>query len=87
MLRCGVNGILGTTTLDASHTFAYPNPSSGIVNVEADNLQYVEVVDNTGRVLMTETSSEVNISGLPNGVYFLRIVTSNGSSVQSVVKE
>ena len=87
MLRCGVNGILGTTTLDANHTLAYPNPSSGIVNVEADNLQYVEVVDNTGRVLMTETSNVVNISGLPNGVYFLRIVTSNGSSVQSVVKE
>ncbi|MGN0033409.1 MAG: T9SS type A sorting domain-containing protein [Candidatus Limimorpha sp.] len=87
MLRCGVNGILGTATLDATKSLAYPNPTSGIVNVEADNLQYIEVLDNTGRVLMTERNNVVNISELGKGVYFLRIVTNEGISVQSVVKD
>ena len=53
----------------------YPNPSSGLLNVEAIELVGMEIFDVTGRRIGTYQDSPVDLSSLQKGVYFIRIST------------
>lgn len=65
----------------------YPNPTTSIVNIEAEGLKAVEVLDMAGRTVMTSNKNTVDLSSLSNGVYMFRIDTENGRSLQKVVKK
>ena len=60
----------------------YPNPSSSVINIEAEDLTLVEVYNTVGqRVISKEVNGEkaqVNTEGLGNGIYFVRVVAGNG---------
>jgi hypothetical protein len=61
----------------------YPNPSSGIITVDANNLESIEILDETGRrVLIIDHPdlgiNEIDISNLFKGLYFCRIITNDG---------
>ena len=77
----------GISTLSNVELNVYPNPTTGIVNIEAEGIENVEVMDMTGRTVMTANGSTVDMSALNNGVYMLRVNTVNGSSLQKVVKK
>ena len=66
----------------------YPNPTTGIVNIEADGLSKVVVFDVTGReVKALGAESTIDISDLEAGVYFFSIETANGTAMKKLVKE
>lgn len=57
----------------------YPNPAHNYINIESDkySIDKIELIDALGRVHMTQFSgsyfSRMNVSSLPEGVYFVRI--------------
>ena len=67
----------------------YPNPTTGRITIDAQNITRIEVIDAMGRVAMTQegNANTMNISSLAEGVYTLRIVTENGVSMKHVVKK
>jgi hypothetical protein len=66
----------------------YPNPTTGIVNIDADGLNKVVVYDVTGRMMMSVANeSTIDISNLEAGVYFFSVETENGSAMKKLVKE
>lgn len=66
----------------------YPNPTTGIVNIEAEGLNKVVVYDVTGRMMMSVANeSTIDISNLEAGVYFFSVETANGSAMKKLVKE
>lgn len=67
----------------------YPNPATEVLHVEAEGINRVEVLDATGRVVLSRTQVEntVNIGSLANGLYLLRTTTVNGVNVQKIVKK
>ena len=66
----------------------YPNPTTGIVNIEAEGLNKVVVYDVTGRMMMSVAGeSTIDISNLEAGVYFFSVETANGSAMKKLVKE
>lgn len=77
-------GINNTEEVSVS---VYPNPTTSIVNIEAEGLKDVEVLDMAGRTVMTTNKSVVDMSNLSNGVYMFRVNTENGRSLQKVVKK
>jgi len=85
----GINQI--TTTL--SGIKVYPNPTSGVFTVELKNasVKTIQVTDLTGRVIMTNASSnekiDVNINTLANGIYYVKIQSDNTVEVIKVVKQ
>lgn len=81
------NGTQGITTLSNAQVALYPNPTTSIVNVDAEGLQQVEVLDVDGRTVMTVNANKVDMSSLSNGVYMFRVLTNNGVSMQKVVKK
>ena len=72
----------------ASEISIYPNPTTGIVNIDAEGLNKVVVYDVTGRIMMSVANeSTIDISNLEAGVYFFSVETENGSAMKKLVKE
>ena len=81
---------VGVDEVDGAEVRCYPNPTSGVLNVEAEGLRRVEVMDMTGRVVMAKESAEaaqrIATDGLPAGMYAVRVVTDRGLFTQKIIK-
>ena len=68
----------------------YPNPTTGQLTVEMEGLKEVEVYNLVGQCLLRKDVSEgnaiIDISGLQNGVYMVKVRANSGSVMQKVVK-
>jgi uncharacterized repeat protein (TIGR01451 family) len=69
-----------------------PNPTKNRITVSAKNkLKSVFLFDAQGRLLQTvlehNKTTTVDISDQSNGIYFLKVITEVGSSVEKIVKE
>ena len=64
----------------------YPNPAESLVNVTAEGLRNVELIDMMGRIISrnesSETTTTIDLSNLTSGIYLLRITTENGVATQ-----
>ncbi|MBA3663655.1 MAG: T9SS type A sorting domain-containing protein [Bacteroidetes bacterium] len=71
----------------------YPNPTQGELTIQLSNgaLKDVEVLDLTGRIILSNSSSKdkitLNISNLANGIYFVKIQSNNAVEIIKVVKQ
>ena len=77
-------------TEDAKATIqVWPNPTNGILRIEAEYFQNVEVRNLLGQVvLQAEKTEAIDLSELENGVYFLIISNKQGWKVGTkVIKE
>jgi hypothetical protein len=66
----------------------YPNPSNGIINIQAANtIKTVSIYNMIGNLVMVKNiankQSTLNIENLTNGVYFMEFNLSNGSILNS----
>ena len=88
-----------STTIDGIESWLlnsislYPNPANDYINVQCStfNVQSVEVIDVYGKVIntvnVTENPTRINISGLANGIYFVRVTTEQGVATKTFVKK
>ncbi|MBR1835577.1 MAG: choice-of-anchor J domain-containing protein [Bacteroidales bacterium] len=66
----------------------FPNPTSSILNIAAEGVKEVSVLDVNGRTVMTEKNvNSIDMTELANGVYFVRVITNDGISTQKIVKK
>lgn len=79
---------VGISSASEANVNLYPNPTTNVLNIEAEGVQEVHVIDINGRTAMVEKNvSSINMSNLANGVYYVRVITNNGVSSQKVVKK
>ncbi len=68
----------------------YPNPTTGQLTVEMEGLKEVEVYNLVGQCLLRKDIPEgnaiIDMSGLQNGVYMVKVSANYGSVMQKVVK-
>ncbi|MCQ2315695.1 MAG: choice-of-anchor J domain-containing protein [Bacteroidales bacterium] len=66
----------------------YPNPTTGILNINATAMQQITVVNALGQVVMNQTVSgdqtSIDMSSFEAGVYMVSVTTENGTSVKRV---
>ena len=65
----------------------YPNPVSDRLTVQAANLQSVEVYNLMGQLVMTTTSSVIDMAELNQGIYFVRVMTDGKAITKRIVKQ
>lgn len=60
----------------------YPNPTTDIINIESnlENLKF-QLFDINGRQIMETSNKVLNISGLSDAIYFLKIISQNDQTV------
>ena len=63
----------------------YPNPTSGVLNIQGEGMVSVEVYNAVGQRMMTQevngNSVQVSTENMSNGIYFLRIYANDGTAV------
>jgi hypothetical protein len=69
----------------------YPNPMREYVNIEGDVLQSVRIFSLSGREMYQkslggESTTSVNVSNLPNGVYIITVKTKDGVTNKKLLK-
>lgn len=69
----------------------YPNPTTSWITVEADQMSHVEVYDNEGRRLQNydangRQSLRIDLSYYASGIYYIRIHSPYGVTIQKVIK-
>ncbi len=74
----------------------YPNPANDVVNVQCTmnnvQLEGIEVIDVYGKVVRTIVGTNnyspirINVSGLANGMYFVRVTTEEGVVTKNFIK-
>ena len=76
-------------TSDTNGTILYPNPTSGIVYVESNELQEIAVFNLMGQEMMRQSAIEgptaIDMTSLPEGTYFLKLMGSR-NEIKKVVK-
>lgn len=87
---------VGIEETDSSSLSVYPNPTSGELMVTSYGLQVtgVEVLDINGKKQQITSKKQniedemiIDISYLPAGIYFVKIVTEQGDVVRKIVKQ
>lgn len=82
-------GVASVVELSA-HISVYPNPTQGMVFVDAENIQTVSVYDMNGKqielsVLVAMNGTALDFSNAASGVYILEITTIGGEVVRTQV--
>ncbi len=89
-----------TSTIDTENKkgtveiLVYPNPNNGEFIVElsgVSNIITIELVDLSGRILfrkdnINKKSTDVNISYMPSGTYFIKVITKDSSYMKHIIK-
>ncbi len=82
------SGTFGIETVEVMNVNVYPNPTTGWLIVDAENILSVEVFDLSGcKVAAYERTNKIDLDGLPAGNYLLKIHLSTGTSLQRVIKD
>lgn len=66
----------------------YPNPAQDFIRVETQliaSVQRVEIYNVTGQMMLSTTDTEINVSELPEGVYFVAVLAENQKFVERIV--
>lgn len=88
-----LNGTAGGVGIEENTNRAiviYPNPASTLLNVEAEGYDNLQILNIVGQVVYASEitgRTEVNVSGLSNGVYFVRLTNDNGTATQKFIKK
>ena len=65
----------------------YPNPVKDRLTIKVENFQSVEVFNVVGQQVLTSTEAVVDMSGLQQGIYFIRVAADGKSVVKRIVKQ
>ena len=65
----------------------FPNPATDRLTVEAEGLLWVELLDESGRMVSSAEGENLDITTLPAGFYVVRIITAGGTYVDKVMKK
>jgi PKD repeat protein len=86
--------VVGTSAVDEtsiSEISVYPNPTSSVINIAAEGMQNITIMDMAGRVVMSKDVNSnfetINAEGFAKANYMVRIATADGVVVKSIVVE
>ena len=89
-----VTGCLGVEEDAIDLVSVYPNPSSGIITIDAGtvSLQAIHVYDRMGKLVLVQTANfnakqELNLTNVAGGLYTIQVITDQGAQHVPVVIE
>ena len=82
------NAAMPAVTNGEEEPAVHPNPTDGTLNIDIPDIERVEVLDSSGRLLLSTASPMLNLRKLDAGTYLLRITTRQGNVVsRKVIKQ
>lgn len=78
----------GVEENDAASISVYPNPAHDYIRIDTQSIapvQRVDIYNSTGQMVLSTTETEISVSTLPQGVYFISVFTENQKFVERIV--
>ena len=63
----------GIVENECDNVMIYPNPAHDFVTISAQNVSSVQIFNSVGQLVLTTEETVINVSELPQGVYFVRV--------------
>jgi len=71
---------------EQEYVSVYPNPASTMLNVGSNGeITNVRLINTVGQVVFDNAATQINVSDLEGGVYFIQIDTKNGTTTQKII--
>jgi uncharacterized protein (TIGR02145 family) len=89
-VRClKTSGSLGVGEIIKTNFKLYPNPTSGIVNIQTDlEIKTVSIYNHLGQLVSTQDNAQIDLANLSTGIYMIRVDFENGQTAnQKVIKK
>lgn len=82
------NAVLSQTDFEKADLNMYPNPTSGIIHIQTDlTIKKIRVLDINGRKIMEQSmTSQLDLSHLKTGVYFILLESNSSYVTQKIIK-
>jgi hypothetical protein len=83
------DSVLNVEDVNQVNLTVYPNPASNCISIDSSiEINKVKLFDMLGKLVISTTQlSEINVSHLPIGAYFLRIESKNGRTTKKIIIE
>jgi hypothetical protein len=85
------NTLLNTPGFERGTLTVFPNPVTEMLTIKLDDLTEgnISIFNNLGQMIIAQPMSEntINVSGLQNGIYYIRLDSDNGSYVSKFIKQ
>ena len=78
-------GHIGVGEIDENEFVVYPNPTNGIINVNANGLKNILVFNALGQKVYETVENQIDLSQLGTGLFMLRIEAETGVIVQRIM--
>jgi len=83
--------IFGVNDLVQSKSIVYPNPVSDVLFISSEKItiEYLSVFSISGKLVLEQRNidNSIDVSELPQGMYFLKLTSEYGKAVQKFIKE
>lgn len=80
---------LGLNDIDKLNVFIYPNPTSGILNIQTQSNVDIDVFDITGKLIHSEfgvsDGDQIDLSNLKSGLYLVKMFDEVNESTQKII--
>lgn len=77
---CNVTTGLNNSSTEKQNIYVFPNPSSGFIQPNLNQVVESEIFNYSGQLLLSKSTfpnEKIDISGLPNGIYVIRLKAGN----------
>ncbi|MFH2143937.1 MAG: T9SS type A sorting domain-containing protein [Bacteroidota bacterium] len=84
---------VGITNYSVINAYIYPNPTTGKITIQAEEVESIEVINIQGEVVIRQKTKvkskklEVDISNQAKGIYIIKVWTDYGVAIGKVVLE
>jgi hypothetical protein len=73
--------------IEASRISVYPNPASTKITVKGLVVTQLQLLDATGKLVVTSIGNQLSIEGVAPGLYTVIVETTNGNIAKKVIIE
>jgi PKD repeat protein len=85
--NCYPFSLLSNANFDSNNAIVlYPNPTTGIITIANNQLEKIESIA-VYSILGQFVTDKLDVSDQPNGMYFIKLKTDNGTVVQKIIKK
>jgi len=77
----------GITNLNNISINISPNPTTGKIIIDSPQINKVEVYNLSGRLINVSLSKKLDLSNEDKGIYFIKVITNNNTSMHKIILE
>ncbi len=74
--------------LDSEHDkYIYPNPTTGIINIKAEGIERIKVMNIEGKQIYNGKENKIDLSIQPKGIYIIKIIADKQTITKKLIKQ